>query len=279
MIQNALHNNIKLAGTTKYNPSAPVQMEEGLAHVVNKLAEKRLGKWEFLGVSVSTSNHVYRFNVFEADTFIGSIAAESEYFRRKQEYVYTLCSKNIKKERGARNELQTTDPVVAVRKALQVFKLPSLQDKMEEARLEARNTTTRVRSRVYDAKSTILNKIGESRMQSYIVDRLDDFRKFISASDPSFNTAVLDRLPEAIREEEIVDSVLYKREPIIVVQNGDSMHCLYKDLITTYSEGDEIPEHIRRKLGTLKLVEDSQFVEDVGAKVSNSIFYIVDEEQ
>lgn len=291
--------NIKLANisldTKNLKPEhTRAEVYKGLVPVLEKLATKKLGRWKIVGtdiagrfsrISLDTSFPedlavFLDFKVYENDEHIGSISMRRGWRGRKQVELFGVTSERIEKWRGSRCTKETTKEDVAIRTALKYFVPTSMDEVIQKQLKEADRVCREIRSH---ANNKLSRLTAQSEMlpafARYAHANLDSFQKFMEQSGDGLKYDA-DTFDDILRNHGIVNSVA-KYETAVVVLVDSQMHIVTKDAQgqetkQVFNEDDPaIPEHVRGRVGLLKLSQDGQVVENVGVRINNKTFTII----
>ena len=74
-----------------------------------------------------------------------------------------------------------------------------------------------------------------------------------------------------------ISDTVQNGKALLVVREGSVYIVKSKEGLKTYNDSD-LPDHMRLKLGMLKLIEDKQYVTDVGFRANSDVFAVLNEE-
>jgi hypothetical protein len=287
--------NIKLANisldTKNLKPEhTRAEVYKGLVPVLEKLATKKLGRWKIVGTDIAGRFSFtvppedlalfVNFKVYENDEHIGSISMRRGQRGRKSVEMFGVTSERIEKWRGSRCTKETTKEDVAIRTALKYFVPTSMDEVVQKQLKEADRVCREIRSH---ANNKLSRLTAQSEMlpafARYAHANLDSFQKFMEQSGDGLKYDA-DTFDDILRNREIVNSVA-KYETAVVVLVDSQMHIVTKnaqgqETKQVFNEDDSaIPEHVRGRVGLLKLSQDGQVVENVGVRINNNTFTII----
>ena len=258
-----------------------IKVHPRLEPVIDKLAKKKMGTWTFVATAVRQMNseeaqlYASAFNVVEKDEELGSVAVGYQYRRNGKEQSIAIESKRIVKERGDQHIIKTGNPALAVRTALRFFVPTTLKEHMHEQIQAARNTFERVEARARnELNQTLFRVVPQTVLATYLSNNITDYKKFLSNNFPQ-GLDKLEGFDAELRSVEIAKSLseASRRMTLWIKPNGEVVISDGADMVVYQS--DELPASIKRKLGMLKLVEDTQIIEDVGMRLNNDVFIIM----
>jgi hypothetical protein len=232
-------------------------------------------RFEATGVSRLLSNdeggaefELNSFDVYEKRELLGRISKDRNYTRR--ENVYCLRNKRIADERERGSELKTGNQAKALKAVKKYFSLAKPVEVIEEKIGKAIQT---LRSECH-ARGTPIDYVWMDRrveVQLYILERWDEFLETL----PNPKDYELSMLAN-IKDHAMVDSMrkaAINSEMYEVVAVDSTYYVRFKDDVTVV-DSTSLPEHLRGKLGMLKLVEVGQVVEGVGFRAADDTFLI-----
>lgn len=153
-----------------------------------------------------------------------------------------------------------------------------------------RNTTEMIDHAVREASSTVHSvaysfgtKLHKLRQEltplalSYALEmNRENFEKWVPAS--SLDT--IRKFDEGALHMQTIESVkaaMNNDKHALVIRDGERYIVKQGDNVALYAP-HELPEYMRGKVGMLKLCEDSQMVDNVGCRVSEEVFVILEDE-
>ena len=246
-----------------------------LAEVIWELALKN-PMWTFKGTKTG-SFALSKFTISQSWEMLGSI--ERNYNRRNG-----LNGVEIKNHRleTRDNSYKTTDAAKAIAKIKKTFKPRSVPEIAAESEGKA---DTVVRQEKH-GKDRVVNKHKEEIKQKAIdyVTKGPGYALFLEHAKQTGDASVansLEMLAIATNElstiEGIKDAMGAKKSALIVVDEGKYLVKI-NDNVQLYDD-TTLPVEFRGKLGLLKLVNEKQFVTDVGWRVSKEIYVLKLDEQ
>lgn len=270
------------------------EVYKGLVPVLEKLATKKLGRWKIVGAGISSRLSLLSldnspedlavfvdFKVYENDEHIGSISMRRGWRGRQSIELFGVTSERIEKWRGSRCTKETTKEDVAIRTALKYFVPTSMDEVIQKQLKEADRIFREIRAHANNKLSRLTaNSEMLPLFAQYAHENLDSFQKFMEQSGVDVLTYDADMFGDILRNHQIVNSVA-KYETAVVVLVDSLMYVVTKDAQgqetkQVFNEDDPaIPEHVRGKVGLLKLSEDGQVVENVGVRINNNTFTII----
>ena len=197
------------------------------------------------------------------------------YSRRSVDRVVVIESKRIKKTRGDENTIKTGNPALAVRMVLKYFTPTPLSEQMREYRAGTRSMLSRIQGKVAsDLTESVTNAVPVSVLGAYLLENIANYTAYVQTHSPKVSEA-LGKLNERLRAVEIVGSITDMTKQLTVwIKSNDEVVVSDDTDVVVYKE-DELPASIKRKLGMLKLTENSQVVEHVGMRKDQNVFIIM----
>lgn len=232
-------------------------------------------RFEATGVNRVRSNDVggaefelNSFDVYEKRELLGRISKDRNYTRR--ENVYCLRNKRIADERERGSELKTGNQAKALKAVKKYFSLAKpvevIEDKIGKAMQSLRA--------IERGKETSIDYVWMDKrreVKQYMLERWDEFL----ATLPNPKDYEINMLAN-VQEHEMVDKM--RRDAIDskmyeVVAVDSTYYVRFKNDVKVV-DSTSLPEHLRGKLGMLKLVEDGTVVEGVGYRAADDTFLI-----
>ena len=246
-----------------------------LAEVIWELALKN-PMWTFKGTKTG-SFALSKFTISQSWETLGSI--ERSYNRRDGANGVEVNNHRLQTRD---NSYKTTDAARAIAKVKKTFKPRSV---LEIAAKSEEEADTVVRQESY-GKDRVVNKHKEEIKQKAIdyVTKGPGYALFLEHAKQTGDASVansLEMLAIATNElstiEGIKDAMGAKKSALIVVDEGKYLVKI-NDNVQLYDD-TTLPVEFRGKLGLLKLVNEKQFVTDVGCRVSKEIYVLKLDEQ
>jgi hypothetical protein len=256
------------------------KLADALVPVAVKIAMTKIDKWRVVAfghkdTSVSESGLRIRtlgkIAIIEDGGKLGTIDLSQRWGRsRGSEGTYRVHSDRIT---GRKNYKETTNPKIAIKTAFEAF----LAKSPKEILLDANSTIlSSLNSQEYAARRAIEVKFSniEEAAVEFVLNRMEEFEQ-----EHASHKVHVDELLEARCNHDVIKSVaLIKSVLISVVLTDTDMLVEQDNVVTRWTNGGELaPEHIRRKVGLLKLVQDSQVIRDVGIRVDAHTFGVTPE--
>jgi hypothetical protein len=257
-----------------------VHIHPQLESVIDKLAKKKIGTWEFVGTDMRhrdahNKHFISAFDVIEKDQTLGSISTMYKYGRHGKSDVTVISSKNINKTRGDQNCIKTGNPALAIRTVLSYFKPETLKDQMDEVRRTSQMTFSRIQIRANnELEAVACQSVPRNVLAAYLVNNMADYAAFVQTHHPQAMTE-LESIEEKLRSVEIVKSLNKGGEQLTVWLKPSGEVVIGDTTDIVVYQADELPATVSRKIGMLKLVEDTQTIEGVGMRHNKDVFIIM----
>ena len=229
--------------------------------------------------------------VYEGGRLAGRLYANQRWLSRQRKHgvQYSIESHNISKQRGDRNTQNTADVKQATKIALACLKAKSDSEVFREKMRHSSDIAKRVFHQ-FGMYNMVANMTAHDKLKL-----LENMFDYIEATEDAF----LDQMPPQIKHTyelhvkakdkvRIVSSVgkyFAANKDITVFIEGGKWHVNDPNTqippetaVKTYeADSDKIPEHIRMKVGMLKLVDDRHVIQDVGLRIDASLYRVTPE--
>lgn len=263
------------------------QVEPKFAEFLN-LVQMRKPSWEFVNASKSTDE--CKSVMVELDSLtIGILDFRKEGGRYNPNLGYSpssfiITSKNIQKQRGSKNSIETSDIAKAVHTAVKYVAPPTMEQLYDEMHHE-----------VYSDVSDLPYKANKHRISDVVSFTTRDMNMFLAEwamegaqatrDFPAFVRVDNENLVKAYEAKLAVDNVMNAfdgRSGYMLSRLDDDSVLMAPVLpvnstpvVTRYRTFEDIPEDVRGKYAMLKIVEPFQVFADVGAKLANEYYYVI----
>ena len=269
-------NNYRVRLTDKLaKTSETYRIHKSLEPLLDKLLmEKPL--WEFVISNIGFNNEVRSFTVHQDGEQLGSVSWS--YYAGDNKYV--VQNPRIDRDLVRRSAYSTKSMDKALAKIRKTFSAMSIVERMEAAQGDALSGLNSLRSSKYQEYSRMHRLVTSASVTYTEGTGKEGFLEYLKLTDMTMYNTVMETT-KAFEEHQHVHSLskaVGNDEAAIVLQTG-SMYTVKKgDKIVRYTN-DELPEHYRRKIGMLKLVEPNNMVTDMGYKATENTFVIYEEKE
>jgi hypothetical protein len=224
-------------------------------------------------IASSATEEARRFTVYHKNnpsTPLGHINEDYKYVRGERRKLYLIENWRINEIRQRGTGVQTGKPREAL-KAVEKYFFP-LTDKenIEEAFRTAHHL---VHTELSDARSNLdanIRKLHQP-MMTFTRKHWDTFVSMLNDNDRGEALSLLKHQQLANEAKALYNDVENKKCLTVYLSNGK--YTVQQGEVLQDYESDTLPEHIRTKVGLLKLVEEKQVVPEVGVRVGN--LYVV----
>jgi len=249
-----------------------------------RLVMKTQPSWKVVIESANiSSDGPRRANTFRLYADNEELGVLSMGLNNKSNHVFELDNHRLKASRQ-RGWMTTT---IAMKKALKIILNDFAPRSMKEHLAEA---TKKISNAVSTAVSMNTRPVREALsylekpFQQFAIDNWETFRKTEGANSvPASKGELLDTFLGTYERGQAASSLgdkHYKKTGYYVVLR-DSEYIVSQldkqDEVQTLTS-DKLSEHVRVRIGLLKLVEDGQFIAGVGVRTNATMFYVVPEE-
>jgi hypothetical protein len=244
---------------------------------------KHRPQWTFKSANVSLNTDVvaaHHFDVYENGQSLGEISVESGYrvdIGSVTYYRYDNPRLAHKRQRGIWTKTSKLD--LAVKNILKAFHAKTLAETIVEVerQIEVKlNENTRTANADFDS--------GFRRMGAFITGYVMKHWDTIAPELKARGAPVPDDLPErlAVRNEAEATELAYRdKEGFTVITRGSDyimVRGFGDERETEVKSSEQLTDNIRRNLGFLKLSEGSRIIPNVGVRLNDSTFFVIDKE-
>lgn len=245
-----------------------IQLKEGaklipfLEDVIKELARTN-PDWTFHS---NATTEARKIGISCGQEGLGTISADTKYVRGERSYVFCIEGWRIDKMRQRGSGIQTSKPK-EVFKAIKKYIYPLTKQEhfdrgFSEAHhiisLEYRVAVQTVSNRTYELRPAFI-RFTQSRWKEF-VETLDQTEKGHAMN-------LLEYQQKANAAKKLFDEVDNKK--CLTVHLTDGKYTVQQGEVLQDYESASLPEHIRTKVGLLKLVEEKEVLPEVGVRVGN----------
>jgi len=221
---------------------------------------------------------VEAFEVYQDDEKLGRISVE--FYRRDYHIAISSRVARTQLERG--DTVYTKSVATAVARAKKLLLKRNVNDIIEEATDAARSLINNAENKVANAIRNAYEGMLHRHVRSFVFDKvLGDFKAYLRTLPSPDSVAMLEKVEAYVnlnQDANVVTDVVgqYRggNSCLVIVEDGKYI-VQSKDGNTTYHDAETLPEHLRGKLGLLKLSNEGQMVAGTGCRVTAKVFLIV----
>lgn len=239
-------------------------------------------RWMFIVVGRSGSgiNSIYRASEFEVrmdNEVLGRIGLVSSYTKGA---LISVSNDRISAKRQRSNAYRTDNPDKAILAAKKSFGRMNVNERIDKAKALAHETMNKAswnkerqhrdhHSLVTTAMINWVRKEGEPLFLEFVKAQMpvSEAKRVLDAHEKA---QVLGMEMKSIAE---MQKLYSSDETLLVVKDGGKYVTRMGDKLDMYDD-TTLPIDVRMKLGMLKLVEDGEFITEVGCRVSSEIFVL-----
>lgn len=259
--------------TTGYNKENLTSPNPKFSRVIGELAVRN-PLWSFVVSDIRQyQKTVQTVTVFQHGEELGYV--EWDYFRG--DYGFEIGNDRIKRARERTRAYRTHDEKKALAAIKKTFTPKNMSERVEKAEEEVRsllNSQHYQKQRAYNHAGNTLEKY----MIAYVNAMKPQFREHMvnngnahileAAEVAEVEMKTLDDLSKAFGNGKA--SLVLKTDGQYIVKTGDKVEIL---------DDTTLPEHMKAKLGMLKLVEDEHFITNIGGRVNAEVFVLAPNEE
>lgn len=240
-----------------------------LQEVVGKFAiEKPL--WRFMLCGPTGDNRIScrAVRVFCDGEDLGQIT--TEYFR--SDYCVSIHSHRVNTNRGKQ---RTSDAAKAMSICRKVFAPRNVNERLEQADHVAERAVSSAMYEFHNAKNRANREFNDHAFKFALVQHEAAFIEYLRRVEPKAVQQV-SKYKEAelnhLTVQKLRDQMTAGATALVVLDN-DKYIVRQQDVVQLYDD-TTLPEHLRGKLGMLKLVEEGQVISDIGCRATTEVFVI-----
>ena len=264
-------------------PNLTVMMHQDLAPVFDKLMRDR-PTWRFkskekmyAGATTPITTKATRFTIYDGDEELGQLWRETHW--RDDTVRYCFNNFRLHKERQRNSVSYTTKPEIAVKRIVKAFHMKTPSERAVDAQEAVRgiigNIVQEAAWPVRKAKSLI-----EQEFYKYAITHWDEVKHMLGDKADKID---LPSLAEAHDEAMLMQEAVSQGNGVNVQLEPNGTYSTSRPVsggYETHSYTDTtLPDYIRGALGLLKLIEDKTGIDGVGARVSATLYYVMDKKE
>ena len=263
-----IHFNKKLIGENASAVIAPF-----LEPLIHQLALAH-PQWIFTGSNYknpypnpTSLYYAQSFQISEKREPLGSIALGVHGGRNS----FFICNERIKTSRKRGDTNKTSDIKKAIKIISKFVGLPSTGEMLGRAIRETTIAVNNVHSRKEQGYAVLYNRLRNNATE-FLIQQWEEFSKTIPAESMVF--------PDKYKEYCIANKVkaVYENNKAYLIWIHGIDYAIKHGMDgVTFSSSENLPEFMRRGIGMLKLVEDSQIIDGVGLRVDARTFLVLPE--
>lgn len=268
-------NNNRVVATIK-NANKPVDFKvlEPLSTLLNRLLIER-PLWEFRVEQPYYGDGAQIIAIYQDGEGLGSVQWGWAGGSNK----YIVSNERISNQRQRGKGYSTKDIDKAVLKVKKMFSQASLAEKIDKASETLDSAMGSVNhNKFYELRNT------ENAVRKHMLDYVQTvgwgaFVAHMEKTDVVVTNTIgkLKKLEQEADHMKAISDTVQNGKALLVVREGSVYIVKSKEGLKTYNDSD-LPDHMRLKLGMLKLIEDKQYVTDVGFRANSDVFAVLNEE-
>lgn len=271
-------------GTETWDKNAKAVVDSGMRDLIEKIARKR-PHWQFISEAMGRmrddGSYAYvRFVIEDSGDRLGKIDLARDW--RTGEHVFELDNPRLRAKRERNGYTKTKKVDKAVKLVVDNYYGRTLPERLSVARAE-RNTVLSDVMRSASYKVDRIMRELQPQLVSFLTNN-PQIAEQITMQEPS-SAANLTTLPGACQEA-ATTRVIYDANQVgagvTVLAWRDRFYTVgsVSDTPDTVEYNyDTVPPHIAMGIGMLKLVGIKESIPDIGTRVSEDVFFVVNPEQ
>ena len=264
------------------SPTTRFVVHDRMLPLIEELRKHR-PQWTFKSLNASINTDVvaaHHFDVYENGQTLGEISVESGYrvdIGSVTYYRYDNPRLSLKRQRGIWTKTSKLD--LAVKHILKAFHAKTLAETIVEVEQQVEiklNTNTKHANADFDSG---LRRIGPY-ITGYVMKHWDTIAPELKARGAN----VPDDLPErrAIRDEAEATELAYRNNEGFTIITRGSDYIMVRgrgdERETEVKSSEQLTPTVRCNLGFLKLREGSAIIPNVGVRLNENTFFVIDKE-
>lgn len=249
---------------------------DGFLHpLIEKLAVKH-PEWRFEIINYSTAGRdegqpatVYSssFAIFYKRERLGEIFKTFNY--RVRESSYAISNERIQNNMQRGSSTKTTKIDKALKIIEKSFGVASAQETFDKLATNAHRSFGYAREGILRESSNIWTN-EKKIFREFILTHWDQ----LIDSLPSHDVRKVAKMPEHLYKFDVVDKMYNNIDTMYRIVIKDSDYIVVHEGKMSVVSSDELSETVRRNLGMLKLVKDSEVLENIGFRHDETTFFV-----
>ena len=238
-------------------------------------------RWIFIVTGrAANGNGTWKASEFEVRMDNEVLGGINLAYSRSKGSLITVSNDRISAKRTRSSAYRTDNPDKAILAAKKSFGRMNVNERLDKAKGEAGKTLSKAswnKEREYREQANLVN----TSMANWVRNEGKDL--FLEFTKAQMHLAESKRVLDAYEKSQVLDmemksiaemQELYGEDKsLLVVKDGGKYLVRTGDKLDMYEDAT-LPVDIRMKLGMLKLVEDGEFINEVGCRVSSEIFVL-----
>lgn len=200
------------------------------------------------------------------------------YFRHKWNIGITCRRAKQHLDRG--DTLRTSDVDKAASLVKKLFAKQSMAERIQEAKNKAEHTMSQATWIRGQSIKTEYDKFQPAMLEFVLTEAAAHFETFVEEGRWPMAKNALSKYKELQEDQRVVKDISsrHKSGKTCLTLLGDGKYVVQiRNEPTQVFDDATLPDELRGRLGLLKLVSDGQMVDNVGCRISESVFVIVNE--
>ena len=216
---------------------------------------------------------VSKFKVFKDGEEVGMI--DRDYRYDAGGYIFSIASNTIRNERERVGAYRTKDAKKALAAIKKTFNPKSINERMNDALVEANRAISRQSSRKRGDHQSTLHSLVPLMKAFAFVEHAEAFKNYAIRHSQAHNLAKLREMESEMLTVTDIESKFKTNAgtSLVLLSNGKYLVKTGDD-IQLYDD-NTLPVDMRGKLGMLKLVEPEQMIEGVGCRATTEVFVLL----
>ena len=250
-------NNIELKEDTK--------IASFMEDVVKEVA-RRHPDWILSSLNTEEARKFTVFHKADTSTPLGYINEDYKYVRGERCRLFTIDNWRIAEMRQRGSRIETSKPKEALKAVEKYFYPLTVQEYTERAFREAHHLAQKETANTRHTLDRSIRALHQP-MMTFAHKHWDEFISMLSGDERTEALSLLKHQQLANAARALYKEIDDKKCLTVYLTNGK--YTVQQGEVLQDYESDTLPEHIKTKVGLLKLVENRQVVAEVGVRVDN----------
>jgi len=215
-----------------------------------------------------------RFSIYDGDESLGELWVERDW---RAESTYRFCFDNFRLKKTKKRTSYTTKPTEAVKRIVKAFHLKTPSERASEAFGEM----SRAVGEVAHAPSMALHRV-KTNLQRVLFDYACHHWDEVKTYPAIDATLDLPTLVQSEREASQAGKTFGSSGGVVVCVEANGSYLVSRRSDAGFKvevlQDSTLSDHLRGSLGLLKLLDDKNYIPDVGVRASARLYFVIDKQ-